>query len=92
MQLTSQLAVISLLSGLISLLCKNWSMIFIPNCHWNHTKIEFGMIPVAIWYEYHTSVFAVYIAAFPFTLSMQRDTSLVPAAYVGGTQIHTELT
>ena len=39
--------------------CKNWSMIFIPNCYWNHTKIKFGMIPVAIWYEYHTSVFAV---------------------------------
>ena len=36
-------------------------MIFIPNCHWNHTKIEFGMIPEAIWYEYHTSVFAVHI-------------------------------
>ena len=29
------------------------------NYHWNHTKIEFRMIPVAIWYEYHTSVFAV---------------------------------
>ena len=27
--------------------------------HWNHTKLNFGMIPVAIWYEYHTSVFAV---------------------------------
>ena len=25
----------------------------------NHTKFEFGMIPVVIWYEYHTSVFAV---------------------------------
>ena len=25
------------------------SMIFIPTCQ-NHTKIEFGMIPVAIWY------------------------------------------
>ena len=35
-------------------------MIFIPNYHWNHTKFEFGMIPVVIWYEYHTSVFAVY--------------------------------
>ena len=35
-------------------------MIFIPNYHWNHTKFEFGMIPVAIWYENHTSVFAVY--------------------------------
>ena len=34
-------------------------MIFIPNCHWNHTKIEFVLISVAIWYEYHTSVFAV---------------------------------
>ena len=39
---------------------KTGSMMFIPNCHWNHTKIEFGMIPVTIWYEYHTSVFAVY--------------------------------
>ena len=37
---------------------KTVSMIFIPNCR-NHTKIDFGMIPVAIWYEYHTSVFAV---------------------------------
>ena len=35
-------------------------MIFIPNCHWNHTNFNFGMIPVVIWYEYHTSVFAVY--------------------------------
>ena len=34
-------------------------MIFILNCHWNHTKFDFGMIPVVIWYEYHTSVFAV---------------------------------
>ena len=25
----------------------------------NHTKIEFGMVPVVIWYEYHASVFAV---------------------------------
>ena len=40
--------------------CKNWSMIFIPNYHWNHTKFEFGMISMVIWYEYHTSVFAVY--------------------------------
>ena len=30
-------------------------MIFIPNCHWNHTKIEFGTIPEAIWYEYHSA-------------------------------------
>ena len=35
------------------------NLIFIPNCHWNHTKFDFGMIPVVIWYEYHTSVFAV---------------------------------
>ena len=35
-------------------------MMFIPNCHWNHTKIEVGMIPMAIWCEYHTSVFAVH--------------------------------
>ena len=40
--------------------CKNRSMIFIANCHWNHTKFNFGMIPVAIWYEHHTSVFAVW--------------------------------
>ena len=33
-------------------------MVYMPNCHWNHTKIEFGMIPVVIWYGYHTSVFA----------------------------------
>ena len=33
--------------------CKNKSAIFIPNCHRNHTKIEFGMIPVVICYEYH---------------------------------------
>ena len=26
----------------------------------NHTKIEFGMVPVVIWYEYHAaSVFVV---------------------------------
>ena len=31
---------------------------FILNCHLNHTKIELGMILVAIWYDYHTSVFA----------------------------------
>ena len=37
-------------------------MIFIPNYHWNHTKFEFGMFPVVIWYEYHTSVFAVIYA------------------------------
>ena len=42
--------------------CKNWRIIFIPNCHWNHTKFNSGMIPVAIWYEYHTSVFAVYLS------------------------------
>ena len=38
-------------------------MIFIPNYHaWSlkSSKIEFGMILVVIWYEYHTSVFAVY--------------------------------
>ena len=35
-------------------------MIFIPNCHWNYTKFKFSVIPVVIWYEYHTSVFAVY--------------------------------
>ena len=34
-------------------------MIFIPNYLWNHTKLKFSMIPVAIWYEYHTSVFAM---------------------------------
>ena len=34
-------------------------MIFIPNYHWNHTKLNFGMIPVVIWYEYHTSAFAL---------------------------------
>ena len=34
-------------------------MIFIPNYHWDHTKFEFGMIPVVIWYEYHTSISAV---------------------------------
>ena len=38
-------------------------MIFILNYHWNHTLFEFGMIPVVIWYEYHTSVFAVYNCA-----------------------------
>ena len=25
----------------------------------SYTKFNFGMIPVAIWYEYHTSLFAV---------------------------------
>ena len=39
--------------------CKNRSEIFILNCYWNHTKFNFGMILVAIWYEYHTSGFAV---------------------------------
>ena len=34
-------------------------MIFIPNCHWNYAKLNFGTTLVAIWYEYHTSVFAV---------------------------------
>ena len=24
-----------------------------------HTKFDFSMIPVVIWYEYHTSVFAI---------------------------------
>ena len=47
-------------------------MIFIANCHWNHTKFTFGMIPVAIWYEYHTSAFAVYSyilsASLPFLI------------------------
>ena len=40
------------------LFCKNWSTIFIPNCHWNHTKFNIGMIPVVIkfWYEYHTQL------------------------------------
>ena len=34
----------------------------IPNYHghWNDIKIEFGMILVVIWYEYHTLIFAVY--------------------------------
>ena len=27
----------------------------------DHTKIEFGKIPVLTWYEYHTSDFAVLI-------------------------------
>ena len=44
-------------------------MIFIPNYHWNHTKIGFGMIPVAIWYEYHTSVFAVIAIAIYIAVS-----------------------
>ena len=44
--------------------CKNWSITLIPNYHWNHTKFEFGMIPVAIWYKYYTSVFAVYNAGY----------------------------
>ena len=39
-------------------------MIFIPKYHWNHTKFNFGMILVAIWYEYHTLVFAVYACRF----------------------------
>ena len=46
-------------------------MIFIPNCHLNHTKIEFGMILVVIWYEYHTSVFAVqsiYLYILPYQM------------------------
>ena len=38
-------------------------MIFIPNYLWNYTKFNFG-IPVAIWYEYHTSVFAVLFCKF----------------------------
>ena len=40
------------------LFCKNWSTIFIPNCHWNHTKFNIDMIPVVIkfWYEYHTQL------------------------------------
>ena len=37
-------------------------MIFMPICKlplnsYLNTKIKFGMVPVAIWYEYHTSVF-----------------------------------
>ena len=45
--------------------CKNWSMIFISNCHWNHTKFTFGMIPVAVWYEYHTSVCSAWCSVYP---------------------------
>ena len=36
-------------------------MVFTPNYHWNYVKFNFGMIPVAIWYEYHTSLFAEYL-------------------------------
>ena len=37
-------------------------MIFIQNYHGSleSSKIEFGMILVIIWYDYHTSVFVVY--------------------------------
>ena len=30
--------------------------IFIPNYHWNHTKTEFDIIPVAIWYDSYTKL------------------------------------
>ena len=32
-------------------------------------KSNFGMIPVAIWYEYHTSVFAVILANYSYIAS-----------------------
>ena len=51
-------------------------MIFIPNCHWNHTKFDFGMIPVAIWYEYHTPVFAVYFEEIYSALQHKRKNCL----------------
>ena len=43
----------------MSIHCKNWSMTFIPNCHWNHTKFNFGIIPKGIWHDCHTLFFAV---------------------------------
>ena len=58
-------------------------MTFIPNYHWNHTKFNFGTIPVVIWYEYHTSVFAVYVLYYIVSY-MQLDiiiaVAIVPAA------------
>ena len=55
-------------------------MIFIPICHWNHSKFNFGMILVAIWYEYHTSFFAViysYVASYGFERGESCETQSV---------------
>ena len=52
-------------------------MIFIPkfNYHWNHINIEFGMVPMAIWYEYRTLVFAEKPASTHTTAINLRHTS-----------------
>ena len=47
--------------------CKNRSMIFMPNYHWNYTKFNYGMIPVVIQYEYHTSDFSVCLPSLHYT-------------------------